>query len=375
MLTAEIIVVGAGPAGLSAAAEASHWNAGVTVFDRDATPGGQLVKQTHRFFGSRAQRAGTRGIDIIRILLDEIGERENARIVSGADVVSRYDDGVLGIAKAGHWFKAKPERLILATGAAEKTLAFPGSDLPGVYGAGAVQTLMNVHGVRPGQHVLMVGAGNIGLIVAYQLIQAGVEVVGVVEASERIGGYWVHASKIRRLKIPIFTRHTILQARGKESVEGAIIAEVGGDWAPIESTRRELSCDAICLAVGLSPLVDLMWQSGCSMSWISELGGYVPARDPSMGSDVDGVYVAGDAAGIEEASAAMMEGRIAGLSAAHSLGKVSDEQFGLRAEEIGRELANLRSGPTGEVVRRGLSKLERAPRNSQVLVEGGDSRC
>ena len=93
--------------------------------------------------------------------------------------------------------KKRPSKIILATGASEKFLEFPGNDLPGIYGAGAVQTLMNVAGVKPAERVLMVGAGNIGLIVSYQLMQAGVEVAGIIEAAPKIGGYLVHASKIR----------------------------------------------------------------------------------------------------------------------------------------------------------------------------------
>ena len=87
----------------------------------------------------------------------------------------------------------------------KKNLAFPNNDLPGIYGAGAVQTLMNVYGVLPGKRMLMVGAGNIGVIVAYQLLQAGVDVAGIIEAAPKIGGYWVHAAKVQRASVPIYT--------------------------------------------------------------------------------------------------------------------------------------------------------------------------
>ena len=124
------------------------------------------------------------------------------------------------------YFKAKPKKVVVATGALEKLIPFLGNDLPGVYGAGAVQTLMNVYGVKPAKRVLMVGAGNIGLIVSYQLLQAGVDVVAIVEFAPKVGGYWVHAAKVRRLGVPIYLRHTVKRAIGESAVEGAVIQAV-----------------------------------------------------------------------------------------------------------------------------------------------------
>ena len=366
----EIAVVGAGPAGLSAAREAAGWGALVTVYDRDERPGGQLIKQTHRFFGSKAQRAGTRGIHIASQLARELEQEPRASLFQNADVLAYYPDKVMAYEKDGRWEKCRPKALIIATGASERPLAFPGSDLPGVYGAGAIQTLMNVHGVRPGRRVLMVGAGNIGLIVAYQLLQADVEVAGVIEASGNVGGYWVHASKLRRLGVPILTHHSIERALGDREVTGARITELDADWNPVSGTDRVIDCDAIGLAVGLNPLSDLLWQAGCAMAWVDELGGYVPLRQPTLETTVKGIYVAGDATGIEEASAAMMEGALAGLGAAHSLGYVAEDAYDTRRREIARELEALRNGPHGAVIRNGLDRLKTARPITQVLVEG-----
>ena len=374
MRECEVAVVGGGPAGLSAASEAANWGAGVVVLERDEAAGGQLIKQTHRFFGSRAQYAGTRGIDIPEILTG--GAEENAvDMIFGADVAGYYPDGVVAYQKDEKWKKMNPQRLIFSTGASERFLAFPGSDLPGVYGAGAVQTLMNVHGVRPGQRVLMVGAGNIGLIVSYQLLQAKVDVVAIVEAAAEIGGYAVHASKVRRLGVPIMTRHTVSRAYGKESIEGAVLVQLDDNWDEVEGTEQDIDCDAICLAVGLNPLAELMWQAGCEMAWIPELGGYVPVRDEDLQTSVSGVYVAGDASGVEEASAAMMEGRLAGLNCADSLGYVNQQEYDCRRDELLSELAALRSGPTGEKIRAGLNKMRNAQPIKQSLVEGSEREC
>ena len=106
--------------------------------------------------------------------------------------------------------KIRPSKIILATGASEKFLEFPGNDLPGIYGAGAVQTLMNVAGVKPAERVLMVGAGNIGLIVSYQLMQAGVEVAGIIEAAPKSAVIW---SMPRKSAAPVFLSGLVIRSK------------------------------------------------------------------------------------------------------------------------------------------------------------------
>ncbi|HEC63127.1 MAG TPA: hypothetical protein ENI38_01885, partial [Candidatus Acetothermia bacterium] len=260
---------------------------------------------------------------------------------------------LLAVSCQGRLHLVWARQLIVATGAQERFLLFPGNDLPGVYGAGAVQTLMNVYGIKPGERALMVGAGNVGLIVAYQLLQAGVEVVGVVEALPEIGGYHVHAAKLRRFSVPIYTRHTLVAALGEEGVEGAVIAEVDEGLQPIPGTERELEVDLICLAVGLSPSTRLVAQMGARMAYVGELGGWVPVHDERMETTVPGVYVAGDCAGIGEASTAMLEGRLAALSVLEALGQEVEKE----RREAWRALARLRAGPFGLRPRVGKEKL------------------
>lgn len=351
----EIAIVGGGPAGLAAALNASKLGARVILIDRNDYLGGQLIKQTHRFFGSKQQRASERGIDIALELAREVMSNEHIEVLTKATALGYYEDGVLLVEQAGKIIAIKPERVIIATGGAEKTLLFPNNDLPGVYGAGAVQTLVNVYGVKPGQRVLMVGAGNIGVIVSYQLLQAGVEVAAIIEAAPRIGAYWVHAAKVVRAGVPIYTRHTILRAIGEREVKGAVIAQLDENWQPIPGTERELAVDVICLSVGLTPLTELLWQAGCQMTFVPELGGNVPLRNEQLETSVPGIYVAGDVGGIEEASAAMMEGALAGLNAAASLGYTSDTLTADR-QNILQQLAGLRSGPVGEKIRKGLAQ-------------------
>ena len=363
-ITVNVLVIGAGPAGLSAAIESATHGATVLVVDENQVVGGQLVKQTHKFFGSKQERAGTRGIDIAKELEQQVlalQKKSKLRLMTDATVIGCYESTRkfrFGVVERCDYqnrlYEVLTDTAIIACGAMENMLLFPGNDLPGVYGAGAVQTLMNVYGVKPGDRVLMVGAGNVGLIVAYQLLQAGIKVDRVVEAAPTIGGYHVHAAKLRRCGVPIQTSHSIKEVYGDKTVEGAVIVELDAQWKPIPNTEEDIKCDTICLAVGLTPSTRLLSQIGVNLEFIPEAGGYVALHDDSMQTSVKGVYVAGDASGIEEASTAMIEGKIAGLAAAMTLGKTRDRKL---LEHYRRELECLRAGPFGEKPRIAKQKI------------------
>ena len=279
MKVTDIAIIGGGPAGLSAAIYAASLGAKVTLVDDGLELGGQLIKQTHKFFGSEKQFAGIRGIEIAKKMIQDIKEYDNIEVIGNATVTGYYEDEVITIVQGvnGDILKRlKAKRIILATGASENMLPFVNNDLPGVYGAGAVQTLMNLYGVVPGNNILMIGAGNIGLIVSYQLLQAGIKVKAIVEALPKIGGYLVHASKIRRLGVPIYTSHTLKEVYGTDCVERAVISEINQNFEFIPGTEKELEVDTICLAVGLSPLSDLLWEAGCQMKYVPELSAMWP---------------------------------------------------------------------------------------------------
>lgn len=355
MIHTEIAIIGGGPAGMCAAIAAAGQGAQVTLLDRGEDLGGQLIKQTHRFFGSEKEYAGTRGIHIINILEEQIKAVPNIDIRTNTTVLAIYDDGIIAFEEEGRYKKLRSQKTIIATGASEKALVFPNNDLPGIYGAGAVQTLMNQYGVIPGDKVLMVGAGNIGLIVSYQLMQAGVKVEAIIDAAPQIGGYLVHASKVARMGVPILTSHTIKEAIGKNQVEGAIVHKINNQWMPIEGTEVHFGVDVICLSVGLSPLVELLRQINCQMKYVPQLGGYVPVRNENMETTVENYYVAGDASGVEEASSAMIEGGIAGLAATKALGY--DKKVNELMKHYFEEIQILRSGEVGKKIIEGLKIL------------------
>ncbi len=357
MKQVEALIVGGGPAGLCAAISAAEEGCKVLLVERDPKLGGQLVKQTHMFFGSEKQHASVRGIDISNILIEKIKAHNNIEVLTNSTVLGMYDDGIVTLEKENReYIKIKPKATVVTTGASEKTLAFPNNDLPGIYGAGAVQTLMNVYGVKPGNKVLMVGAGNIGLIVSYQLMQAGVKVQGIIDAGSKIGGYLVHASKIRRMGVPILTSYTVKEAKGVDYLEGATIWKLDEKWQPIQGTEIDLDVDVICISVGLSPLSELLWQAGCDMKFVGELGGYVPIRNENMETSVKGIFIGGDVGGVEEASSAMVEGYLAGLSAARYLGHESYD-INIKREDYLNQLNALRSGPVGGKVRAGILQI------------------
>lgn len=358
MKQAELVIIGGGPAGLCAAISAASSGSKVLIIERNKALGGQLVKQTHMFFGSEKQYASTRGIDITDILLDELDKyKENVEIMVNTTAVGIYEDGIITVLhKEDNYFKINPKAVVVCTGAFEKSLAFPNNDLPGIYGAGAVQTLMNVYGVKPGNKVLMVGAGNIGLIVSYQLMQAGVEVAAILDAAPKIGGYLVHASKIRRMGVPILTGYTVKEAMGNDCLEKAIICQLDEKFNQIPGTEQEFDVDVMCISVGLTPLNELLAMRGCEMKFIPQLSGTVPVRNENYETTVENVFVAGDTTGVEEASAAMVEGYLAGLCAAAKIGHKTID-FEIRKADFVKQLSDLRSGPVGQHILAGIEQI------------------
>ena len=286
-----VLIIGGGPAGMSAALELGKLGVKCIICDDKQVLGGKLSLQTHNFFGSiRDCYAGSRGMDIGDNLSDMVKIEKSLQVWTNSPVVGVFSDKLVGIVKDGRYVLVKPERLLVTAGAREKTLAFPGCDLPGVYGAGAFQTLVNRDLIKPTDKLFIVGGGNVGLIGAYHALQAGIDVIGIVEALPECGGYKVHLDKIKRLGIPVYTSHTVLRAEGKDHLERVIIVEIDKNFKPIKGTEAAFKADTLLIAVGLSPVDELRTQ----------------AEKFSIKT-----YAAGDADIIAEASAAMISGRMA----------------------------------------------------------------
>ncbi len=358
MIEKELIIIGGGPSGLCAAKMAAESNIDVLLIERSPELGGQLIKQTHKFFGSKNQYARMRGFDIAKKLINDVEQLEHLQILVNTTVVGIYSDYVVTALSGNTYQKYHAKSIIIATGASEKFLPFENNDLPGVYGAGAIQTLMNLYGVLPGKEVVMIGSGNIGLIVSYQLLQAGVKVKAIVEASKNIGGYKVHASKIRRLGIPIYTQTTVKKAIGTDHIEQVELVKLDDTWKPIIGSEQIIDLDALCISVGLSPMHQLISMIGAKTKYIPELGGFVPIIDTHHETSIPYVFSCGDAVGIEEASSAMMEGYLTGLYAARKLNKNHPNEKEL-INLYEDQLNLLRDGPFGIKTKIGLEKLRK----------------
>jgi thioredoxin reductase/Fe-S-cluster-containing hydrogenase component 2/bacterioferritin-associated ferredoxin len=296
----DVLIVGGGPAGLSAAIELGKFGVKTLIVDDKDRLGGKLVLQTHKFFGSvEDSHAGTRGFEIGKILQKQLLALGSVSVWLNTMTVAVFSDKIVGVVKDNQYRKIKPRKLLIATGAREKMLSFPGNTLPGVYGAGAFQTLVNRDLVKSSKKVFIVGGGNVGLIAGYHAIQAGIEVVALIEALPQVGGYKVHADKLKRLGVPIFTRHTVVSANGTDRVESITIAQLDKQWNVVAGTHKTFNVDTVLIAVGLAEVNEF----------------YLKAKQWQMD-----VFCAGDAQEIAEASAAMFTGKIEGFKIARSLG-------------------------------------------------------
>jgi len=293
-ISVPVLIIGGGPAGLSAAIEFGKRGVSALLIDDKHRLGGKLVLQTHRFFGSyNAVFAGTRGIDIAAKLENELRTYPSVRIWLQSTALAVYSDKKVGILRDGkRYVQVNPEVLLVASGAREKSLAFPGNTLPGVYGAGAFQTLVNRDLVRSAGRLFIVGGGNVGLIAGYHALQAGIPVVGLVEALPECSGYKVHKDKLRRFGVPIYTSHTVVSANGTDGVQSVTIAALDKDWKAVPGSEKSFACDTLLIAIGLDPVDEF----------------YDKAREFGLP-----VYAAGDAEEIAEASAAIFSGKIRGL--------------------------------------------------------------
>jgi thioredoxin reductase/Fe-S-cluster-containing hydrogenase component 2 len=359
----DLIIVGAGSAGLCAAIEAASCGMKVAIFDENPKPGGQLIRQTHKFFGSKEYNAKKRCFTIGTELFREaclLG----VEVFLNSPVVGLYKNREIVVRCESSVYHYKGDSIIVATGASENMIAFDGWTLPGVMGAGAVQTMININRVRPGSRALVLGSANHALVTGFQLLQAGCEVAAVVDAAPNVCGYGVHAACLARTGVPFYLSHAIVKACGKESVTGAVIAEADSALNIIEGTEKHFDVDTICIATGLSPATRLLKMAGCKMTQAS--GTCLPVCGPSGETSISCLYAAGDITGIKEAQAAMREGRISATAAANRLGFLSVHDFHRRHEELEDVLKDLREG---------MFAIENKGRVTARTNEGYDMSC
>ena len=329
----DVIVVGAGPAGIRAAVEARVAGAEVLVLDEAPRPGGQIYRQLPAEMQPRAHDPLGSSRAKSRPLLDDLA-RAGATVLCGAEVWGVLPERVLLVKHAGRAAVLRAGALVLAPGAYDRPAAMPGWTLPGVVTAGGVTALVKAQRVLPGRRALLAGTGPLLLAAATALIHGGAHVVGVAEAAprrallgllRRPGIAWQTLEVMTTLwRTPIWARHGLVGIEGMESVERAVVARLDDAWRPVSGTERSLDVDTVVLGYGLVPSPELADLAGCSLAYDSGRGGWIPVADPErlMATSSAGVFVAGDGAGIGGADMAEAEGRLAGLGAAAHLGRL-----------------------------------------------------
>ncbi|HEV7648470.1 MAG TPA: NAD(P)/FAD-dependent oxidoreductase [Actinophytocola sp.] len=305
-MDADIAVLGAGPAGLAAASAAHRAGARVTLVDSAPRVGGQYWRH----------RQG------------EDGPRTPVDFRAGHAIwhVERTGDGFTTHTDAG---EIRSATVIVATGAYDRQLPFPGWTLPGVYTAGGAQALLKGHGVVVGDRVVVAGTGPFLLPVAAGLAAAGARVLGVFEAGSPLG-FARHPAAVlrnpaklaegaaylrvlRRHRVPFHTGQTVVAAHGGDRVEAVTVAKLGADWRPV--ALRDLECDAVAVGYGFTPQLEIPLQLGCATHLDAD-GSLVATADEHQRADVPGVYLAGEVCGVGGVDLSVVEGELAGRHAA-----------------------------------------------------------
>jgi NADPH-dependent 2,4-dienoyl-CoA reductase/sulfur reductase-like enzyme len=340
-LTPDVLVVGAGPAGLAAALAARQAGAIVTLLDSADDVGGQywrhLPPQRPAGREAKLHHGWRRFNELRRALFADPGCEVllNAQVwlLERRDDLPPYVHVLQGPADGAdrRQLTFAPKALVLATGASERTLPFPGWDLPGVFTAGAAQALAKAERISVGTNVLVAGAGPFLLPVATSLIRTGARVRGVLEANgwgrlarawtaepAELAAFWRkgaelagYARDLATHRVPYRTATAVIAAHGTDHVEAVTVGKLTPQWAPIRETARRITVDAVCVSHGFVPRTELAVAAGCQI----KADGSVQA-DHLGRTTVEGVFAAGETTGIGGADLALAKGAAAGAAAA-----------------------------------------------------------
>jgi NADPH-dependent 2,4-dienoyl-CoA reductase/sulfur reductase-like enzyme len=376
MRQCDLAIVGAGPAGLAAAAEAAEAGLSVTVVDDNARPGGQYFRHPPLGFRHTGDtpwdKDRKRGAALFAAL-----DHPLVTYLPGAVVWDMPEPGVLAVAAGERSGRVRARAVILATGAQDRPVPFPGWTLPGVIGAGGVQNLLKGQRVVPGGRAVLVGNGPLLLLIGANLVRAGVKVEAVVEAapiwrrmpavlSRLAAAPEILAQAVRyrailaRANVPILTGWSPTAALGKDAVEGVSVAPIEPSGRVDRARSRSFACDLLVTGFGLSPSIELPRLLGARLDYEPLRGGWTVARSQEGESSVSGLFVVGDGAGIGGVELALVEGRLAALAVVQRLQRAT--QVVEKRAALRRRWARL------DRFRRGIETLYRPPRSFRGLL-------
>jgi NADPH-dependent 2,4-dienoyl-CoA reductase/sulfur reductase-like enzyme len=352
----DFVIIGGGPAGIAAAIKAAQAGVNVTLLDENERPGGQCFRQFEK--GFKISDPNVLGMDFKEgqeLLYQFNSMQDKIRYLKNTLVWGIFEDRTLALARNGSSSKLGFTHLLVATGAYDRPVPFPGWTLPGVFTAGGAQKLVKSERVLPGQNILLAGTGPLQLVLADQILKAGGKIAAILEAGhfvknwlpglKGIWGNWDflmeglrYLRSIQKAGVPLLRNHIILEAHGDGWVEEAVIAKVDENWRPKRNTARNVEVDTVCLGYGLVSSTELTMLAECEHQYDPGQGGYIPVRKENMETSVPGIYAVGDGAGVAGRKAAIEEGCIAGLSVASASGYVSRANAGQQIKSHQRKL-------------------------------------
>ena len=342
MKSFDLAVVGAGAAGLTAAAVAAEHGARVAVIDDNALPGGQYFRRLpleYRRTAATAFDKDSRRADA----LYAAANRPGITYLSDAVVWESPEDDMLSVARGAESGKIRAALIVLATGAADRPVPFPGWTLPGVVSAGGLQNLIKGQRVIPGRRAVVAGNGPLVLLVSASLVRAGATLLETVEAAPIHRRVFAQAANL--LAVPKIVRQaidyraailragaafrtgwTVIEARGDSECEEVVTAPIGADGRIDRARAHTHRADLLVTGFGLQPSTELARGMGLALAWNPLRGGWLPVRDAAFETSRKGVHAIGDGAAIGGVEFALAEGRLMGLIAAERLGRLSEAE-------------------------------------------------
>jgi len=324
-MKADVVVVGGGPSGLAAALKAAE-HADVMILERDKELGGILQQCIHNGFGNFIFKKMMTGPEYAHHFISLV-KKSNIRVMTETSVLEIDSNKKIVAANPSGIVEIEAKAVVLAMGCRERSRAqilLPGTRPAGIYTAGTAQRLINIEGVMVGRKIVILGSGDVGLIMARRLTLEGAEVEGVYEIMPKPGGLTRNIVQcLDDHNIPLHLSHTVVDIIGNERVEGVKVAKVDDSFRPIKGTERFIPCDTLILAVGLIPENELSRQAGIEIDEITN----GPLVDEHMETSVPGIFACGNVVHVHDlVDDVTISSEIAGEHAGkYAAGKIGQE--------------------------------------------------